>query len=135
MIMVGPGTGVVPFIGFLQERHITTQKSVSHLFFGCRRSDSDFIYQDDIVQYQAQGTLTKAHLAFSREENKEYVQDLMRRESAMIRQVIVEDKGHIYLCGSTKMGQDVQALLKEILGDDGFKIIEKEKRLIKELWG
>ena len=33
------------------------------------------------------------------------------------------------------MGQDVQTLLKETLGEDGFKALEKEKRLIKELWG
>ena len=33
------------------------------------------------------------------------------------------------------MGHDVQSLLKELLGEDGFKAMEKEKRLIKELWG
>lgn len=44
--------------------------------------------------------------------------------------------GYIYLCGSTKMGQDVQTLLKELLGgEEQFKKLEKEKRLIKELWG
>jgi hypothetical protein len=33
------------------------------------------------------------------------------------------------------MGLDVQHVLKEFLGEDGFKLIEKEKRLVKELWG
>lgn len=45
MIMVGPGTGVVPFIGFMQERQ--TAKAANgelvlgpaHLYFGCRRHD------------------------------------------------------------------------------------------------
>ena len=46
-----------------------------------------------------------------------------------------EKKGHIYLCGSTKMGQDVQVLIKELVGEESFKKLEKDKRLIKELWG
>jgi hypothetical protein len=33
------------------------------------------------------------------------------------------------------MGQEVQAILKEMLGEDNYKAVEKEKRLIKELWG
>jgi hypothetical protein len=32
------------------------------------------------------------------------------------------------------MGSDVQALLKEFLGEDGFQKLDKDKRLIKELW-
>jgi NADPH-ferrihemoprotein reductase len=76
-------------------------------------------------------------LAFSREEGKPkvYVQDLMRQEAQTVSTILTEKRGYIYLCGSTRMGQDVQALLKELLGEDGFKLIEKEKRLIKELWG
>jgi sulfite reductase alpha subunit-like flavoprotein len=78
------------------------------------------------------------HLALSREEGqeKQYVQDLMRKEREMLRDLLSQEKkGHIYLCGSTKMGQDVQALLKDMFGEEGFKRLEKEKRLIKELWG
>ena len=63
------------------------------------------------------------------------MQDLMRHQSELIRETLTVQRGHLYLCGSTKMGHDVQALLKEILGEEGLKIIEKEKRLIKELWG
>lgn len=32
------------------------------------------------------------------------------------------------------MGKDVQTVLKDVLGADGFKKLEDEKRLIKELW-
>ena len=50
-------------------------------------------------------------------------------------QVLIEKQnGYFYICGSTSMGKDVQNLLKEILGEDGFKKLETEKRLIKELW-
>jgi len=42
MIMVGPGTGVVPFIGFMQEREKMREANAeaalgdAHLYFGCR---------------------------------------------------------------------------------------------------
>jgi len=60
----------------------------------------------------------------------------MRKESELIARLLSSvSKGHLYICGGTKMGQDVQSLLKELLGEEGVKAMEKEKRLIKELWG
>ena len=59
----------------------------------------------------------------------------MREQKEMILKLILEQRGHVYLCGNTKMGMDVQNLLKEFLGEEEFKILDKEKRLIKELWG
>ena len=56
-------------------------------------------------------------------ENKEKLIDYIR-----------EKKGCFFICGATKMGADVQALLKETLGDDDFALLQKEKRLRVELW-
>ena len=37
------------------------------LFFGCRRSNEDFIYEDEMNDFLRDGTLTAFPLAFSRE--------------------------------------------------------------------
>ncbi|XP_067342175.1 methionine synthase reductase isoform X2 [Channa argus] len=50
-IMVGPGTGVAPFIGFLQQREKERQENPvavfgeTWLFFGCRHKDRDYLFR------------------------------------------------------------------------------------------
>jgi len=139
MIMVGPGTGVVPFIGFMQERSLSDDISKlgeAKLYFGCRNRNSDFIYRDEIADRVDKKIISEANYAFSREQGKpkEYVQNLLEKIPDDLKRILIEEKGHFYICGSTKMGNDVVALLKKVLGEDQVKAMETEKRLIKELW-
>lgn len=50
VIMIGPGTGLAPFRGFIQERDLFRRdgKTVGDtiLYFGCRKQSEDFIYQE-----------------------------------------------------------------------------------------
>ena len=55
VIMVGPGTGVVPFIGFLETWKLSPYKEKTYLYFGCRREESDFIFRDFLKQQEADG--------------------------------------------------------------------------------
>ena len=52
----------------------------------------------------------------------------------MILEQIYEKGGYFYICGGLKMGKDVQALLKDIIGEAGYKKLDSEKRLLIELW-
>lgn len=50
--MIGPGTGIAPFIGFLQDRevHKKNGRQVGDiiLYFGCRKKAEDYIYQEQL---------------------------------------------------------------------------------------
>ena len=71
ILMIGPGTGVAPFRGFIQEASYMKQKTLAvgdmSLFFGCRSSSKDFIYKDELLTAANSGVLKALHTAFSRE--------------------------------------------------------------------
>ncbi|TDL30998.1 cytochrome P450 [Jeotgalibacillus sp. S-D1] len=115
VIMVGPGTGVAPFRGFLQARSALKNEGKSlgeaHLYFGCR-NDMDFIYRKELEQFKENGIVT-LHTAYSRVQGspKTYVQHLMADHTEnLIR--ILGSGGKLYVCGDgTHMAGDVEAAL------------------------
>jgi cytochrome P450/NADPH-cytochrome P450 reductase len=80
MIMIGAGTGLAPFRGFLQERAAQraggASVATSLLFFGCRTSADDYLYRDELSRYEAD-RVVKVEAVFSREGDpkRRYVQD------------------------------------------------------------
>jgi NADPH-ferrihemoprotein reductase len=105
VIMVGPGTGIAPMRAILQERQNQSQagKAVGDtlLFFGCRRSDEDFIYEDELLGYTQDGTLTNLYTAFSREQTKKvYVQNKLAEEGARVWSLLsLAEPAYFYVCG------------------------------------
>lgn len=75
--MIGPGTGIAPFRGFWQEimvenlsKKICEKRNNTILYFGCRNSNLDDIYKDELQKSLESGAITKLYKAFSREEYK-----------------------------------------------------------------
>lgn len=104
LIMIGPGTGVVPFIAFSEEREYLKSQDKScelgqaHLYFGCKNQNDDYIYKKEIADFKKNGTITHLHEAFSREqENKVYVQDLMKEHKETLKDLILNQNAHIYI--------------------------------------
>lgn len=104
IIMIGPGTGFAPFRGFIQERAFMVQQNKpvgdTILYFGCRKKSEDFLYEEEITQYLEDKVITKAYLAFSRDqEQKVYVTHFLKQNMKETWEVIGEKNGHIYICG------------------------------------
>ena len=155
--MIGPGTGIAPMRALLQEREFqhkkvlqtatgasSTMKNV--LYFGCKKSTEDFIYADELKAFETSGTLTKLHLAFSRESTeKVYVQHLIKKpENAESFVADLESGAYVYVCGATKMGEDVLKAIQDILqtykkmskdeADKYIKSLQSSGRYVQELW-
>lgn len=119
-IMVGPGTGVAPFLGFLAERRAAGHRGANWLFFGEQHVATDFYHRDELAALQADGTLDRLDTAFSRDQRaKIYVQDRMREHGARVWSWL-EDGASFYVCGDAgRMAKDVDAALREIVATHG----------------
>jgi sulfite reductase (NADPH) flavoprotein alpha-component len=117
IVMIGAGTGVAPYRGFLQAREATGAKGASWLVFGHRYFLYDFLYQLEIQEWLAGGVLSRLDLASSRDQpEKKYVQHVLWEQRDRLREQIAEG-ATLYLCGDAKhMARDVDTTLIRILG-------------------
>lgn len=128
LILVGPGTGIAPFLGFLEHRNALMASAgaeatigSTEVFFGCRHANHDDLYPLELEGFRKEGVIDQVHKAFSRDgPKKEYVQDLMlcdKGTSERLAETILNKKGRVYICGDgNHMGRDVQAAIADLLG-------------------
>jgi len=134
MIMIGPGTGIAPFRGFLQERRALGHTAPNWLFFGEQHAATDYYYRDEIEQMRADGLLTELDLAFSRDQrDKVYVQHLMRKRGAQLWSWL-QDGAQLYVCGTADpMAKDVDHALCEIAAEHGHLDPDAAKSYVESL--
>lgn len=115
ILMIGPGTGVAPFRGFVQERAETGASGRNWLFFGARHFNTEFLYQTEWQDALAKGQLHRLDVAFSRDQAERiYVQQRLREQGRDVYDWL-QNGAHVYVCGAIKMGKDVHAALLDIL--------------------
>ena len=117
IIMIGAGTGIAPYRGFIEDRAETGATGKSWLFFGERNYTNDFLYQLEWQDHLAAKALSRIDVAFSRDQpEKIYVQHrLWERRDELLGWI--NDGAHVYVCGDEKgMAKDVDATLVRILG-------------------
>lgn len=158
LILISAGTGFSPFRGFLQER--AKQKETlddvgeTVLFFGCRREDQDYIYQDELENYVDTGVVSHLHVAFSRSEKRspiKYVQHALISSASEVWNLLYPTDPNakpasVYICGSGAMSRDVRrAFLSMAISfgmastdEEAEEFIDKlsdEKRYLCDVWG
>ncbi|MDE5490012.1 PepSY domain-containing protein [Elizabethkingia meningoseptica] len=109
--MIANGTGIAPFLGMIEENSKETE---AHLYCGFRRSSKltksyEAFAQDNIQK----GKLAHLHLAYSREEQSQYVMDLVKRDAVFFMDLL-QQGGYIMICGALKMQHDLEDLLRDL---------------------
>ncbi|ERF71500.1 NADPH--cytochrome P450 reductase [Endocarpon pusillum Z07020] len=140
IIMVGPGTGVAPFRGFVQERAEQAKRGEkvgpTILFYGCRRRDEDWLYKDEWDSFKASlGENLTIFNAFSRESpgKKVYVQHLMKQNAKLINDLLTK-KSNFYVCGdAAHMAREVSDMLAEIIADERGVDLKKGEEVVKNM--
>jgi sulfite reductase alpha subunit-like flavoprotein len=133
MILVGPGTGVAPCRSIIWERAAQPARNSQHagenvLFFGNRNQNADFFFKDE---WKLPLLRLRLFAAFSRDQRKKvYVQDLIRQEGRLIKQLLDKD-AFIIVCGSSgNMPKQVREAFIDVLVEHGRSSREEaEKRL------
>ncbi|KAK3859590.1 hypothetical protein Pcinc_031396 [Petrolisthes cinctipes] len=149
VLMIGPGTGIAPFRGFIQDRNLQKEegKPVGEtvLYFGCRNKSKDFLYEEELTEYSS-ASLIKLYVAFSRDqEDKVYVTHLLEQNKEEVWRIIGKENGHLYVCGDAKsMARDVHALITKICQSEGdmtqteaeayVKKMSNQKRYSSDVW-
>ncbi|XP_034615735.1 nitric oxide synthase, endothelial [Trachemys scripta elegans] len=140
-ILVGPGTGIAPFRGFWQQRlHDMETEGLRvgemTLVFGCRCARLDHLYQQEVLEAQEKGALSRVLTAFSRDPDipKAYVQDILRTQLVGdVYQVLCQRGGHLYVCGDVTMATGVLQTVQQILAQEGGMTLAEAGDLISEL--
>jgi sulfite reductase (NADPH) flavoprotein alpha-component len=133
MIMIGPGTGLAPFRGFMEERDVTGATGRNWLFFGDQARSWGYYYEPELTAWERRGLL-RIDLAFSRDQpHKIYVQHRMR-EQARDLYAWLEDGAEVFICGDkARMATDVQNELQAIVELAGGRTPDQAAEYIAQL--
>lgn len=120
IIMIGAGTGVAPYRAFMQQRDANGDTGNNWLIFGNQKFTNDFLYQAEWLDWRKNGLLTRASLAWSRQQKeKVYVQHRIREEGAELWKWL-QAGAHVYVCGDgARMGRDVEQALLDVIATHG----------------
>ncbi|KCV67246.1 hypothetical protein H696_06332, partial [Fonticula alba] len=138
VLMIGPGTGVAPFRGFVQERlyqrdNLNREVGDTVLFFGARFPE-EFLYEEEFRAAEESGLL-ELHVCFSRVPGTQhkYVQHLLEVHRERVWDLI-QRNALIYVCGDAKnMARDVNRKFVDIARDLGGLTEEDAVNFVKKL--
>ena len=159
LVMIGPGTGIAPFVSFLrsQKAHKQTaseQDPQMWLFYGCRDPFKDFLFKTQMLTVFPE-YLTKLSLSYSRLNlegltdtgkkdealsakfyvtNSRYVQDSIRHYAKEIVTLLNEKNGAVYLCGdAANMSKDVYKCFTDCLSTELSMTLEEANKYMANL--
>ncbi len=144
VIMVAAGTGVAPFRAFLQQRAAQGDRGRNWLIFGNRHFRRDFLYQLDWQAHRKAGLLSRANVAFSRDQaDKRYVQHRLLEQGRDLY-AWLQEGAYLYCCGSNAMGRAVHEALLALIAraagvdpegaEERIETLRREGRYLRDLY-
>ena len=120
IIMIGVGTGLAPYRGYLHEREAIGATGRNWLFFGEQRRAANFYHEKEFSDYSASGLLTRFDTAFSRDQSQKiYVQHRIREQGRDVWSWL-QDGAYLYVCGDAeRMAPDVDAAIHAVAEEHG----------------
>ncbi|GET46175.1 PepSY domain-containing protein [Capnocytophaga felis] len=107
---IATGTGIAPFLGMVENN----KKQIPiTLIWGGKNRESFDIYRETVLKNMSEKRISDLHLAFSRSENKCYVQDIVQ-EKALFFAKLLENNGVVMICGSVAMQKGVITILEKV---------------------
>ncbi len=124
VVMIANGTGIAPFLGMIDEN---SKNIETHLYCGFRHdNETTKSYQEFATKQIFTNQLSQFHIAFSREENKQYVMDLVNRDAKFFAETL-QNGGILMICGALTMQHDVEKVLEQICQEHLNKSFEEFK--------
>ncbi|WVQ97522.1 NADPH-dependent diflavin oxidoreductase 1 [Kwoniella sp. CBS 9459] len=119
VILVGPGTGVAPMRAFVEMRVAQGAADNTAVYFGCRSVYADYFFANEWKQYAEQGV--NVQVAASRDqEEKVYVQHLIKENKEEIKKWVVDKEGWVFISGSSNaMPREVREAIAWCISNEG----------------
>lgn len=152
VVMIGVGTGIAPYLGFLEQRQQAIDdgdKSLgtAWLFAGFRYELKNYICRDEIEHFLKKTALTKLSVAFSRDQNSRYryIQDQVEANKEDLVRTLSNSNGKLFVCGDGKemlpqVTTKIEQIMSDVLGisieESAMLITDKKKSgaYVEDIW-
>ncbi|QEI07103.1 hypothetical protein FXN63_15590 [Pigmentiphaga aceris] len=134
LILIGNGSGLAGLMAHLKTR-VAADETRNWLVYGDRNAAVDLPYRDQLMAWQAQGSIERMDLAFSRDQPERiYVQHKLA-DAATELKAWVDRGAAIYVCGSLDgMAGGVDAVLHAVLGSDLVDALSASGRYRRDVY-
>ncbi|KAI8078481.1 cytochrome P450 [Thamnidium elegans] len=141
LILVAAGTGLAPFMGFLQERSLHADAAPCVVYFGCRHPDQDYIYREELAEFVDSKVISKlnvVHSRFNPNTPQKYVQHTISSQAPEVWQLLNGSENNlpasVYVCGAGNMSRDVRIVFETMAVSFGAVPSKEEaKQFIDQL--
>jgi sulfite reductase (NADPH) flavoprotein alpha-component len=133
LIMIAAGTGLAPFIGFLEQRQCAEKSGKSWLIMGERNKAHDNYFDAALTSFERSGCLDKRQHAWSKSaeaSQPKYVADIMATEQKHISHWLLNLNAQLYICGNAAtLGVSCDAILTDIFGAEVLANLKKQQQV------